>query len=853
MATNTLTRPEPAGHDAADRPPARLWQLPLFLVGLGLFLFVYYVHPTRRGDTDDRRFDRSLAAIRALLTRPAVEADSTLNLAEAAYKDAKRFPQRAGEVTFLLGSAHARKAEAIFDQKGTVDQLRLTVAREHLSNARQHLEKATTLGVADADRPRLQYRLARVCFLLNEQPETIVKYLAPIVEKCDDPVEGYQMLIPTYLRLPQPDVKAALEASDKLRNVPSISEEAMAQARLQAGELHLRDAQPDAAHKVLERITSQAPAALQVQARALRVRSYLDQGKFDKAASLLVQAKSDRNEPAENLGRIYLDLGLCYFKQQQPDEAIREWEQCLKGGPGPEQRAAAYHLADLHLHGPGGPEKALESLAGALAGAPAPADWKDELVELTRLSELCERAIQATAKPQRDLALRWTQTYQKVALAGRAHQLRADLLAQAGREQWQAGTADAGVKEQALKVLREAAKTYAAAGAANPDTNARAELLWKAADLALLVQDSEPAIQWLTQMLKLVNVEGGSVERRAQGYYLMGETLRQMNSLQAAEEAYKECMKAPLGAFPYRARFQLALMYQKAGKTDDAEGQLRQNLQLIRGEGEKGDRWAKESSLYALGGLYFERKKYAEVARIHEEALEHFPANPEATRAHWQLAESYRKLAEDALARKGQASATEEGRQHLEREYYRWLKKAADEFEKLARFLVTPESQGHLTPEIRRQVPFTVAGCRFDLGQYDRALEIYAFLADYYKEPPKDEVRPEDKPQLLCLDALGGVVRCHAALGQREPLAKRLAEIRAQLAVLTDEAVRAQWEEWVTQAAKPVAPNDTRSMSPNQGQPMQPEPIQFQPGTLVPPQGAPGPERINPNAPLPPG
>jgi tetratricopeptide (TPR) repeat protein len=584
----------------------------------------------------------------------------------------------------------------------------------------------------------------------------------------------------------------------------------------------------------------------------------MDQSKWDLAAGLLLKARSDSREPQENLGRIHLDLGYCYFRQQLPDEAAQVWEQCLRlpgdKRPGPEQRAAAVQLAELHLQHSSAPDKALDTLEGTFGTVPTAEEWSNELVELSRLTELCERAIQATAKGQRDLAIRWTQFYQKVAPPGRAQQLRGELLAQAGQEQWEAASkaepANAPAqKEQATKVLREAARSYAAAADLNPDSTAQADLLWKAADLALQVQDSEPATQLLTRMIELLGrkdvVIDDKLQRRGKAWYLMAETLRQMNSPKA-EEAYQNCI-GTLGPWPYRARFQLAMYAQKRGAIDDAEAILVQNLHLLQFE--KDDK-AKEWSLYAIGNLYFLQKKYQDVARAFEKALDQFPKNAEAPRARLQLAESYRQLAlQNSLKDLTNMSSTPEGREHYKREHRRWLIKAAEEFENLARFLTTPESEGYLTKEERIQVPFTVASCRFDLGQYGPALEIYAFLAE------------EHRGSVAALEALGGAVRCHAALGQNDLLQRRLGEIRSQLPLLSDEAVRGQWEQWLTlAAAKPAAtPEPARSMSPRQqnGQLRQPgsvAPGQFTPGQSQPSPGqipALGPERISPI--IPPG
>src|SRR5205823_4226044 len=147
--------------------------------------------------------------------------------------------------------------------------------------------------------------------------------------------------------------------------------------------------------------------------------------------------------------------------------------------------------------------------------------------------------------------------------------------------------------------------------------------------------------------------------------------------------------------------------------------------------------------------LLYQRRNYRLVVRRLEEALGRFPADPEATRAHYQLADSYRQLAsqenQNAIIGEGM---TAENRQHHVGEHRLWLQKAAKEFEELDKFLKKPEARGHLSPEQQTRVPFILARCRFELGEYDKALETYEELAERYAG------RREG------LEALGGTVSC---------------------------------------------------------------------------------------------
>src|SRR5262249_48103107 len=134
-------------------------------------------------------------------------------------------PETAGEAHFLLGSAYVRQADrAGPDADGS------------WQNARAELEQAEALGVSEADQPRLRYRLAQACYHTQADPARVAAYLAETVAAADDPVEGYGLLTGAYLRLPEPDVQAALQANEKQLQLPTLDESVLAPARLLRGE-----------------------------------------------------------------------------------------------------------------------------------------------------------------------------------------------------------------------------------------------------------------------------------------------------------------------------------------------------------------------------------------------------------------------------------------------------------------------------------------------------------------------------------------------------------------------------------------------------------------------------------------
>src|SRR5205823_11921177 len=104
-------------------------------------------------------------------------------------------------------------------------------------------------------------------------PRRAIPLLARSVERqtLDVRPAGYGMLVQAYLKLPRPDIDAALAANYKQIELLE-SDEALGQAWLLRGELQLKKDQRQEALKTLANINAKAPRALRLPARLLQVR-----------------------------------------------------------------------------------------------------------------------------------------------------------------------------------------------------------------------------------------------------------------------------------------------------------------------------------------------------------------------------------------------------------------------------------------------------------------------------------------------------------------------------------------------------------------------------------------------------
>jgi tetratricopeptide (TPR) repeat protein len=699
----------------------------------------------------------------------------------------------ASEALLLMGTAHIRLAER--GGKGSADDWRR--AREYLERAEQ--------AIPEKDRDRLTYRLAKVGFHTGVPPEQVIKGLQESIESAENQVEGYDLLTRAYLRLNPPDLAGALEANKKLREVPEITEAAHCAAKLTGGELLLQMGKPEEARKDLEKIGPKAPPAILVRALLLRARSFQDEKQWAEASRLYTNALADSRAQVPHLAQVYYNLGLCYYKLDQPQEAADEWQKCVRLARGDEGPAAAMVLAGLRLL-EAAPDKALspdkaveaglaalEALNKAVEGITSAERWHNPLLDLARARDVFERAIDTFKRLGRyDLALKVLTPYARIGDRRRLLVREGELAGEWARlRQDKARDSTEPVADTEKKEIRDlcclAARAFGqAADLPGLSAKEQGEYLWQSIPHHLAAEENDEAARKLRRLVRLDLPPA----RLGEAWYRLGEECRAEGNADEATTAYRESMKYDT-RFAYLARYQLAMAALRGGDRDEAEAALVTNRKLLTFE---PDAEALSLSLFALGNILYQRRDYRRAARYLEDALNRFKDHPETTRGRYQLADSYRQIA----AQENQSfllsdNLSEETKAHLQKEHRRWLQKAADEFAALDAFLEKAEKKpgpSPLTAEQRAQVPFITAKCWFNLGEYQKGLKVYERLIDRHAEQVK-----------LLIDALGGAVTCHAALGQVDKVRWRLLQIKKALPDLPA-SDRGAWEQWLEEALK---------------------------------------------------
>jgi tetratricopeptide (TPR) repeat protein len=785
----------------------QLWQVPVFFLGVAAVLTACLTRPYV-GHDPVRQMHHHLAEARRLLHRRGGDPDEALRIAQQAVEGVMYDAGRAAEAFYLLGSAHIQVAE----------KADAPAAAEHWREAKRYLEEAERRDLTGDDAGLLHYRLAKVSFYANDDPPRVVALLKVNTEQADDRAEAYNLLSQAYLRLDPPNVKEALLANKELREkVPQIGEDVLGPAKLSGAKLLLRLHQPEEARKTLEKIDGQAPPATLNEAHMLLAGLYQEERKWAAAAELWKAVLAEKRVTLPAPGSVLYNLGLCCRALDQTDKAAEAWGECLRRNHGEEGQAAALALAELRLQ-EANPEKAVEMLGEAVARVRKAEDWKNSLADLAHVRQLFEKGVQTYRQAGRfDLAVRSAELYERLASPPKAQILRADLHAEWALHKLdrarQTKDAVARSKEEATahELYRQAAEARAEAArlvAAKPEKD---EHLWLSAVFSFEGRDYPRAQEKLE---KILQIELENIDRTSEGWYLLGETYRNLDKKKEAETAYGRCIECD-AHFTCRARYQLAMLDIEAGRIDQAASNLDQNLKLDHGE---PDPEFQEKSRFALCSLLYQGgskfpSNYRRVVVLLEGVLDRTAATPESVRARYQLADSYRQLgAQRTVNHYMSGQMSREATDHYLEENRRSLGRAAEEFTRLEEILKDPELAALLTARQRTELPFIVAGCNYNLGEYDKALRKYEDLA------------AQGGKTVNGLRALAETVRCYSVMKDFDKMRERTEQIRTLLPTTEgmSEAEKQHWSEWLNLASKvpmPLKnPDGTRGQEPLPGE-----------------------------------
>ena len=709
MTTNT----NPTRNFRPSRPFGQLWQVPTFLLGV-LAVSLVAANSRFRIDPALVELQRELATWRQSIDNPKEKIKPPApDQLQTLLTKAERYPARAAEICFVIGSLYWRSSE-----EGSAEQTSSLRAK-----AEEHLEKALAKGVSEGDQPRLHYRLGMILYQQGQKLPRAIELLSQAVEQSADvPDRAYEILIAAYLKQSPPDFDKAEKVSARQLERCGENEEKTTIARLARAEVLLQAGKRHDAVKVLDRIGSTAPKDLRLKARYLQARCCETDGLWSRAIPVWKELLPSPNIVPGGKAHVLYALGLCYRNNDSSDVeiALEHWKKVLPLG-GEEAQAAALRIGETRMTSDA--RTALKTWSDALAGVRKVGDYTNSYISLDQLREMFEAGCRQLTEAQDFQALEQAaELYQRVADPGKAELLlaqAAETLARQMLEKTPPGDATAW--------FAKAGQAYEQVAQLAPGQS-QADYLWLSASC---YQSARQFTQAARNLEKFVKAEQNPV-KLAEGWLSLAEAYVALHLKDKALETYHKCIEFSDTPFGYKARYQLAVMEKERKHADRAVVILEETIRMSPSD---IDRETHEKVVYLLGSLLFQEKKFDKACIYLKEATRQHPGNAAVLATRDQLADCYRKLADQSLINMKDA-LNDEVKKLYERKRHEWLQETVATHQSLADDLegqTTPLSLEHR--KLLRKALFSVAECYFEMkNEIPEALRRYQILQNRYRK-----------------------------------------------------------------------------------------------------------------------
>ncbi|QJW96854.1 tetratricopeptide repeat protein [Frigoriglobus tundricola] len=496
MATDPVA-PSPA---ARPDPIRNLWQVPALLLGLGAFVSVWqgWVLAGTPGDA----FLGDMAALKEEYekTQPSPkDLKNKLNKVAEGVETSEQAPLG----RFYLGSGYVRLAEITPN---------LDEAHGYWTLARQHFGLVSEKQLSDpADGPRFLFRTAKVQAAVGLPADVSLAEIIRLVRVLSAPPPGedagetHRLIADLALRATPPDLKVAkLELTAYLTTGIATPAASLNRGQLRLADLCLRTGESEQARKWLKPLVNDttAPPDVAIPARALLAQVLMADGNFRFAARAWKELRDMSGVPTSLRLTAAYQLGVCNLKSADFDAAARLFEEAARG-EGPETAAARIQLADVRLRDPAPARRqtAVALLADAVKGVRGSAEYDPSLVPLADAQAVFERTVSALLSDGAfEPALETDRAYAAICSPGRDREKRAEILGA-----WAAALQKEKGGDPKPK-FKAAAAEYVALAALQPKTEAKMDLLRRAASFYRQGGDPGTAATQIEEALKLPDI-----------------------------------------------------------------------------------------------------------------------------------------------------------------------------------------------------------------------------------------------------------------------------------------------------------------------------------------------------------
>mgnify|MGYP000561556123 CR=1 FL=1 len=690
------------------------------------------------------RFDPESAAKAILETLDSGEFETAKQLAETLARRIDESPP-SPVALYALGVAtfqDARKASAAAQKA-----LFLAAAR--------WLEAALGAGLAEDRRGEAYWMLGQALYEAGEMSASQAALLEALRAQPHRAAEIQPLLIEAYLRDSPPKLAQALEQNKLFLTLEHLSAFERVTALIRQAEILLAMDQPKECLQTLAAFPSDSlrlpdvcvlrGRALLQEARALRGKKAADAPprQFEEAlqaaqASFRQAIESDPSLASAAARQAAYFAAVCLTEKGDAAGALARFGQLRSLKPGaPEYLAAAMREGEL-LQALQRDAEAADAYGRALDAVGDPKEFRNPWVSLAelgaRVREMFRRLREAGNYPA---AFELAQRAAKALPEDQAVEMKAeihrdwgrDLLARA--EKGETSTSPT-LARDGREHLRHAARAWRRLAQLRAATRWYPEEVWQSARCAMEGRDFSLAVEMLQEYLK-VAPRG----RQPQALADLGEALLALGRIEEAVAALRECfqrhakdMNAP------RARLLASYAFQEKGDVAAAQQMLEANLSgnmLTPASREYAE------SLFALGRLLHQARRYDEALAPLEEAVQRYPDAPKTIEARYWIADCHRQKAQ-AEKERLRADLVELSRASRLRRIEEELNASLAGYRQAQKALLKREESGPLNPLealMLRNSYFFIGSALMDLGKFDAAAEAYSQVVQRYPGAPE--------------------------------------------------------------------------------------------------------------------
>ncbi len=577
MSVETPSVPKPE--------PRRIWQLPLFALGVTAAILAWRYFPPKPANADEQ-FQRNQYSLRQILDRKPVsipDVESLVKSLEAGSESLRNDPQSA----YILGSGYLALAE-----QGNSER-----SADCWAKAEEYLNRCDPNQLAEkAERARCLYRSAKAAAAMGKGDAAQLLTQLETVPPNEDTAERSRLIAETCQRLvPSDFTRAKVEWTAYLSGPPRGTPERQAENKIKLANLCAGSGDAEKARTWLKEIGETAPANLQAQAKIQLAKMALAERDTNEAMKLFQSTEQLPGLPGELRSLVRYETGRCLAAQGNAT-AARDCYTKAADGTGPASTAAFLRLAEAYA-AEGNP-KASGALESAFKEIKSPNDWTNPSIPLPEVRTICESAIASLQKSgQFESALSIADRFAPLAENLRDRELAAETLLAWGNS---SNTPDSKLR------LKRAGEEFAKLAESRTDAREKSNWMQKASSAFLAAGEAKSATLIGE---RLGSLPGALPDSIAQASLQRAEALIAQAHFTEGVELLKTASQTN-GAIGTRATVMLATTYIK-------EGKRRAAVRETETEGRK----MIETAADLLGGIANKTYSTTEEQLAHQEAL----------------------------------------------------------------------------------------------------------------------------------------------------------------------------------------------------------------------------------------